>query len=420
MESGETIEVASALSSFFFLLSSVFFFSLLSLLSSFLVFLFGPSSFFLLFSLLSLFFFTYWDFFCFNFSLSLWGRFFFHVRCGSGKKRIGKTMMENEGGHRKPKKKEKTEKKIAEEKPATGWRKGRERNYCDIAIPNDIIYRSELTYFSLHPCLLRSPTVTLLAMSEDPPLNARCKDKFLVCSALIPVEKEMVPLAELWNEIQATNKEAIHELKLKCVYLSSSETIPEHSGSAGAGFGGEQSHIMDTTTYDNAIGTPEPSGLKRTTVDRSNSFDRSGNVNAPALTSEPRTTRIDTENVDTRGSGLNLDAVTTTGSTTTDNTTNEKVPATQVNTLSANVKQTVDEQLSAAKAEIERLTSALADQPAVTGLRRRAGQLTGTGSTEDLKKHAQEVAQQVVHTGVPLPTVVLISFAIFLITYLFF
>lgn len=39
--------------------------------------------------------------------------------------------------------------------------------------------------------------VTLLAMSEDPPINAKCKDKFLVCSAVIPVEKEMMPLTEL-------------------------------------------------------------------------------------------------------------------------------------------------------------------------------------------------------------------------------
>jgi hypothetical protein len=34
-------------------------------------------------------------------------------------------------------------------------------------------------------------------MREDPPLDARCKDKFLVQSAIIPVEQEVKPLSEL-------------------------------------------------------------------------------------------------------------------------------------------------------------------------------------------------------------------------------
>ncbi len=37
-------------------------------------------------------------------------------------------------------------------------------------------------------------------MKEDPPLEARCKDKFLVQSAIIPVESEVKPLTELVSE----------------------------------------------------------------------------------------------------------------------------------------------------------------------------------------------------------------------------
>lgn len=49
-------------------------------------------------------------------------------------------------------------------------------------------------------------TVTLLAMNEDPPINAKCKDKFLVCSAVIPVEKEMMPLTELVRRPHTTRR----------------------------------------------------------------------------------------------------------------------------------------------------------------------------------------------------------------------
>ena len=39
--------------------------------------------------------------------------------------------------------------------------------------------------------------VLLQAMKEEPPLNAKCKDKFLIQSTLITPEKESLPLADL-------------------------------------------------------------------------------------------------------------------------------------------------------------------------------------------------------------------------------
>ena len=39
--------------------------------------------------------------------------------------------------------------------------------------------------------------VLLLAMKEEPPLAARCKDKFLIQSATITPEKETLPLANI-------------------------------------------------------------------------------------------------------------------------------------------------------------------------------------------------------------------------------
>jgi hypothetical protein len=38
--------------------------------------------------------------------------------------------------------------------------------------------------------------VILQPMKQEPPLMAKCKDKFLICSAEIPVEKESMALTE--------------------------------------------------------------------------------------------------------------------------------------------------------------------------------------------------------------------------------
>ena len=45
--------------------------------------------------------------------------------------------------------------------------------------------------------LTRRAQVMLQAMKEEPPLNAKCKDKFLIQSMLIPPEKAAVPLHDL-------------------------------------------------------------------------------------------------------------------------------------------------------------------------------------------------------------------------------
>ena len=43
----------------------------------------------------------------------------------------------------------------------------------------------------------RYASVMLQAMKEEPPLNTKCKDKFLVQSTIITSEKEAMPLSEL-------------------------------------------------------------------------------------------------------------------------------------------------------------------------------------------------------------------------------
>ena len=60
-------------------------------------------------------------------------------------------------------------------------------------------------------------------------MSAKCRDKFLIQSAIITPEKETIPIADFWVQ-QETQKDAIAEHKIRCVYLPpSSETVPEEN-----------------------------------------------------------------------------------------------------------------------------------------------------------------------------------------------
>ncbi|TCD61355.1 phosphatidylinositol-binding protein scs2 [Steccherinum ochraceum] len=65
-----------------------------------------------------------------------------------------------------------------------------------------------------------SVRVTLLAMKEQPPVDARCKDKFLVQYALIPQEEGRVPLSlhEMWANEKL--EKSCEMQKLRVVYSS--------------------------------------------------------------------------------------------------------------------------------------------------------------------------------------------------------
>ncbi|KAG5638717.1 hypothetical protein H0H81_010700 [Sphagnurus paluster] len=63
-------------------------------------------------------------------------------------------------------------------------------------------------------------SVMLQALREEPPSNAKCKDKFLIQSTLITAEKETMTLAEIWTATDAGGEEAkVHQQKLRVTYL---------------------------------------------------------------------------------------------------------------------------------------------------------------------------------------------------------
>jgi len=65
--------------------------------------------------------------------------------------------------------------------------------------------------------------VLLQPMKEEPVPGAKCRDKFLVQSAIITPDREHTTLQELWAAVEAEAKQgkegAVHEQKIRCAYL---------------------------------------------------------------------------------------------------------------------------------------------------------------------------------------------------------
>ncbi|GJE98502.1 VAMP-associated protein [Phanerochaete sordida] len=68
--------------------------------------------------------------------------------------------------------------------------------------------------------------VVLQAMKEEPPLGAKCKDKFLIQSTLITPERETLPLTDIWSG--DSPEDAVHQHKIRVAYLPpEGQTVPE-------------------------------------------------------------------------------------------------------------------------------------------------------------------------------------------------
>ncbi|MCJ1443713.1 MAG: phosphatidylinositol-binding protein scs2 [Stictis urceolatum] len=76
--------------------------------------------------------------------------------------------------------------------------------------------------------------VLLQAMKEDPPLDAKCRDKFLVQSAMVNDADSAngadgANVASLWPTIEKTAKDTIKERKIRVIFLPAHDTTPQHS-----------------------------------------------------------------------------------------------------------------------------------------------------------------------------------------------
>lgn len=209
-------------------------------------------------------------------------------------------------------------------------------------------------------------------MKEDPPLDAKCRDKFLVQSVLITSE-DVSNIPAIWQGIEKTAKSSIQERKIRVNFLpadgAASTTngvpAPRHSeeppaySSPSPQFGSPATHSAVTSTEMKDYG-------KRSGDDTNES---SSTAAAPSTISSAATA------------------------------ISNAVPKSQ---------DDLKQQLADAKAQISKLTSQLGDPQ----LRQR--------KVQEASEKMQTVVQQTGETGVPVQIVAGLCLLSFLLAYFFF
>lgn len=211
-------------------------------------------------------------------------------------------------------------------------------------------------------------------MKEDPPLDARCRDKFLVQSVLVDASEE-TNVATLWSNVEKTSKGSIQEQKIRVQFLPA---------------GGDSSHVnggLAAEEHPPAYSSPTP--VYGSPAPASGAKSPSGASSYSAVTSTGAST----------GTSTGASAGASTGLAGAAQAVSNAIPRSQ---------EDVNAQLSAAQAKIKELTNQLSDPQ----VRQR--------KVAEAQEKVQTVVQQSQETGVPLPWVAGLCLLSFLIAWLFF
>ncbi|OAL40644.1 hypothetical protein AYO20_00380 [Fonsecaea nubica] len=239
------------------------------------------------------------------------------------------------------------------------------KQYCvrpnsGIIAPNESVDVQGVTWYSG----VYSPALTMIvllqAMKEEPPLDAKCRDKFLVQSVLTSADQDP-NVTTLWQTVEKTAKGSIQERKIRVNFLPATAATPN----------GVSSHEEQPPAYSSP--TPQFGSPAQQT-----------STNASAAES----VKSSVTNV-AEATGLTAAASTVASAVPTSN-------------------EELKDQLAAAKAQIQSLTSQLKDPQ----VRQRKAQ--------EANEKVQAVVQQSHESGVPLQLVAALCLISFLIAYLFF
>lgn len=202
--------------------------------------------------------------------------------------------------------------------------------------------------------------VLLQAMKEEPPLDAKCRDKFLVQSVLTSPDQDP-NVTTLWQTVEKTAKHTIQEKKIRVNFLPAVDGTPN----------GVTSHEEQPPAYSSPSQFESPA--PRSSI---------GGV------STAETARSSDNNA-AESSGF-LSAAATVGNA---------IPTSN---------QELQEQLAAAKAQVKKLSDQVQDPQ----FRQR--------KVQEASEKVQTVVQQSAETGVPVQIVAGLCLLSFLIAYLFF
>ena len=204
-------------------------------------------------------------------------------------------------------------------------------------------------------------------MKEDPPLDAKCRDKFLVQSVMTTSDNAG-DVANIWQSVEKTAKSSIQERKIRVNFLPAG---------AGAAVNGVATHPEEEPP---AYSSPTPQ------------FG-SPSAHTPAPTS-------------TGAKSVNEPKATTPSPAQQSSTMGNAYAA--VTNVVPTSSEELQQQLAAAKEQISKLTSQLSDPQ----LRQR--------KVQEASEKMQTVVQQSNESGVPLQIVAGLCLLSFLIAYLFF
>lgn len=233
--------------------------------------------------------------------------------------------------------------------------------------------------------------VLLQPLKEEPAANAKCRDKFLIQSAVISPEKGSLSINEFWAQ-QEGNKDLISEHKIRCAFLPpSSEPLQEEAEGdfdqtaqsndlSRVGMGaGVVSGGAPTTGYGSSAGISPATGFSMGTPSYFSSMPRGlpshSGAEPPISISSLNTTGSQVRTVPSTSSAPTAPAA------TNENSGAQRLPATPADL----------------EAEVRRLRAQLAESKGNSGL-------VGTAKS----------------TGVPVHIVAAIAVAVFAVTYLFF
>lgn len=272
--------------------------------------------------------------------------------------------------------------------------------------------------------------VMLQAMKEEPPLNMKCKDKFLIQSTIITPEKETMPLPDLW----ADNTEEVHSQKIRVVYLPpEGQTVPEEEEGAVSDFLDPSRSIYGTVRqHPNGNGVPAPMREYSGEAAQEEETHHDAPSSPPPtrlaqLHEEPPHEELSREEEEAPVVNVNVH-------------TPQPPPPSEPVVPAPDINEDLLTKLREAQAEIERLRNLISSMPepstaapttitnATEFRRRRPTSPSDDGSTWDGET---EVGTTISGTttmedtmmqaeGVPLQVVIVIALGVFVTTYLFF
>lgn len=220
----------------------------------------------------------------------------------------------------------------------------------------------------------------LQAMKDDPPLDTRCRDKFLVQSVTIPAGAETGSVQQIWSNVEATAKGSVQEKKIRVTFLPA-DGQQQTNGVSGAG---EDEHAPSYSSPSPAAVTPQRS---------------MGSGAAVGAISTPSDRPSDAKN---RGEAV--------ASAYNPETTENQSMMSSVSSAIPTNRDDLQRQLDAANAKVKQL-----QEQASEGLRqRKVGGDAKSGNTSTGMQNAPAPG------GVPIQIAALLCVICFLLAYFFF